>query len=340
MSPLPKKTVGTMLLSSSPKSIAKAAELLKKGGLVAFPTETVYGLGAIATDSTAVRKIFIAKGRPADNPLIVHLADPRQLEEVAIDLPPEAKVLIERFWPGPLSLVLKSANLVAPDVSAGLSTVAVRMPAHPTALKLIKAAGAPIAAPSANLAGRPSPTSYKHVLKDLTGSIDAVIRGANCQVGIESTVLDLTGENPVILRPGGITGEQLEKILGCRVLLAGHKHLAESPSSPGMKYRHYSPEATLVLITGFPERRAKLIGSLMACYRRKGLKVGFLSRISKNEWSEDRKIEKLAAGLYQKLRAMDAAGVDLILVEETAVSGLGLAVMNRLRKAASRVIRV
>jgi L-threonylcarbamoyladenylate synthase len=340
MSGLVKKVRGTLLLDGNPQSIKKAAVLLQAGGLVAFPTETVYGLGAIATDPKAVGKIFLAKGRPADNPLIVHISNLEQLE-VVIDGPsPEALYLIRRFWPGPLSLVLKRNALIAPEVSAGLPTVAVRMPDHPLALQLIEAAGAPIAAPSANLAGRPSPTSPWHVLEDLTGLIDAVIMGQHCRIGVESTVLDLSGRQPVILRPGGLSREELETALNCRIPIAGSRFSAAKPSSPGMKYRHYAPKAHLILITGPPARRKALLETLAAFFRRQGLQVAILNSTTNKGWGQRDDPDRLAANLYRSMRLLDAAGTDLILAEETVNTGLGLAVMNRLRKAARRVLKI
>ncbi len=335
-----KRVKGTLLLDGRPQSINRAAALLNKGGLVAFPTETVYGLGAVATDSKAIEKIYAAKGRPADNPLIVHIAGIDQLEEVAAETPATAKLLACKFWPGPLSLVLKRSVNIAPEVSAGLPTVAVRMPAHSLALKLIAAAGAPIAAPSANLAGRPSPTTYKHVLEDLSGLVDAVIMDKHCRIGVESTVLDLTGKAPIILRPGGITREQLERVLNCKVPVAGLHYTAERPSSPGMKYRHYSPAAPLILITGDPLRRKYLLKEITRFYSKQGLRVGLLSETALNSRRGTSGAEALAAGLYRLMRQMDAAGTDIILAEETTVSGLGLAVMNRLKKAAARILKV
>jgi L-threonylcarbamoyladenylate synthase len=340
MSDSAKKIRGTLLLDGSPEAIKKAAALLQAGGLVAFPTETVYGLGAIATSPEAVKKIYLVKGRPADNPLIVHIADLDQLDTVVEGLSPETLYLARIFWPGPLSLVLKRSLLVAPEVSAGLPTVAVRMPDHPLALSLIKAAGAPIAAPSANLAGRPSPTSPRHVLEDLGGLIDAVIMGQDCRIGVESTVLDLSGRQPVILRPGGLSREALETALNCSIPVAGSKFSMAKPSSPGMKYRHYAPKAPLILITGLPERRRALINSLAAFYRRRGLQVGVLNSTGSTGWGQGKGTDRLAANLYRAMRLLDAAGADLILAEETTNAGLGLAVMNRLRKAAERILKV
>ncbi len=340
MSGMVKKIRGTLLLDASPQAIEKAAALLQAGGLVAFPTETVYGLGAIATDPEAVKKIFLAKGRPADNPLIVHISDLAQLDTVVDSPSPEALYLARRFWPGPLSLVLKRSSAVAPEVSAGLPTVAVRMPDHPLALSLITATGTPIAAPSANLAGRPSPTSPRHVIEDLGGLIDAVIMGQSCRIGVESTVLDLSGRQPIILRSGGLSREELEAALNSRIPVAGSKFSAAKPSSPGMKYRHYATRAPLILITGSPERRKVLLDSLAAFYRRQGLQVGVLNSNVSRGWGKKEEPDRLAANLYREMRLLDAAGADLILAEETANAGLGLAVMNRLRKAAKRVLRI
>lgn len=335
---------GTLLLGDDKASIARAAKIIQNGSLVAFPTETVYGLGAAATDPEAVKKIFIAKGRPSDNPLIVHIADPEQLSDVAGQVLPAAVMLAEQFWPGPLSLVLPRAEKIAAEVSAGLSTVAVRMPDHEVALDLIRAAGVPIAAPSANRSGRPSPTSYIHVLEDLAGRIDAVIRSGACLIGLESTVLDLTGSRPVILRPGGVSRERLETALGCRVIVSGLNKESGRPRSPGMKYRHYAPLAPLVLIAGPESRRRLLIAAIVESCQQKGLHVGVLSSFIKGSargltpaLSEP---EQLAANLYRALRQMDKQGVNLILAEETDVKGLGLAVMNRLRKAAVKVLKV
>jgi len=331
---------GTLLLNDSRESLAKAAAIIKRGGLVAFPTETVYGLGASATKGKAVASIFAAKGRPADNPLIVHLSSRNQLNLVAREVPDEAEFLADKFWPGPLSLVLQRSEYIPAEVSAGLPTVAVRMPDHPVALALIDLAGVPLAAPSANKSGRPSPTSYRHVLEDLAGKIDAVIKSSICKIGIESTVLDLTGPSPLILRPGGLPREDLEKALGRRIGLAGDKKNILQPVSPGMKYRHYKPRAPLVLITGRDAMRRQVLNRLALYYQRKGFAVGMLNISMQHRLKDNADPEKLAAMLYNYLRRMDAAGVDIIFAEEISFSGIGLAVMNRLKKAATRVLRV
>jgi len=331
---------GTLLLGDDRDSVCRAAKIIQGGGLVAFPTETVYGLGAAATDAGAIKKIFLAKGRPSDNPLIVHIASSAQLDVVVKEVPAEALMLAEKFWPGPLSLVLPRSKLIPAEVSAGLSTVAVRMPNHRVALDLIQASGLPIAAPSANRSGGPSPTSYYHVLDDLTGRIDAVIRGDNCLIGLESTVLDLSSSNPVILRPGGVSRENLEAALGCRVAVSGYKKNSEAPRSPGMKYRHYSPRAPLLLIAGPESRRRLFIEEIVRNYKSRGLRVGLLNSLTLERGSSRARSQQLAAMLYRALRQMDDQGVHLIIAEETEIYGLGLAIMNRLRKAAIRVLKV
>ncbi len=340
MSPVTPCILGTLLLDSGRPSLARAAKIINSGGLVAFPTETVYGLGAAASDSAAVKKIFSAKGRPADNPLIVHLSEPEQLEKVARKVPEQAHVLTRRFWPGPLSLVLQRSDQISAAVSAGLPTIAVRMPDHKVALDFIRISGVPIAAPSANRSGRPSPTNFKHVLEDLAGRIDAVIRSETCSIGVESTVLSLIGPEPVILRPGGVSREALENVLGCRVALSDRLQGVQIPASPGTKYRHYSPRAPLILLIGPEKRRRRLVSSLAEHYKRKGLKVGHLNKVIEKYRSGKLGSDHMAAHLYQALRELDHRGVDLIIVEETDTSGLGLAVMNRLRKAAARVLKV
>jgi len=332
---------GTLLLKGGQKSVFKAAAILLKGGLVAFPTETVYGLGATVDQISAINRIFSVKGRPADNPLIVHISDRKQLDRVVSYIPPAAEYLMDRFWPGPLTLVLPRSPLIPLEISAGLPTVAVRMPAHPLALDLIRAAGVPVVAPSANLSGRPSPTTASHVLEDFAGKIEVVLDGGSCRVGVESTVLDLTGKRPVILRPGGVSQEELEQALGATV---DHARLSgeQTPLSPGMKYRHYSPEGSLLLITGPPERRRKLITSLIKYYRNRGIPVELLNYATRRSrltgFTPDE--EYFARRLYSKLRHCDLQGIKVILAEETTQEGIGLAIMNRLRKAAVRVIRV
>jgi len=340
MSEVFKRVNGTLLLDTSRPALARAVAVIRSGGLVAFPTETVYGLGAAATDSDAVKKIFLAKGRPADNPLIVHLSSPGQLARVAEDIPNMAYRLAEKFWPGALSLVLKKADSIPAEVSAGLNTVAVRMPDHKIALKLINLAGVPIAAPSANRSGKPSPTSYRHVLEDLAGKIDAVIVDDGCTIGIESTVLDLSSHKPVILRPGGVSREELEDALHLKIAVSGHENPEGVPSSPGMKYRHYSPNAPLILITGNEKRCGYVAKKMALALRRKGFQVGIMNYFCGSGSNSLYKSKQIASGLYRDLRKMDLRKVDIILAQATGTTGVGLAVMNRLRKAATRIIRV
>lgn len=324
----------TLVLPPGRKTILAAAGLIRRGRLVAFPTETVYGLGADATKGRAVARIFVAKGRPADNPLIVHVADLEQVKEVTSSLPESALELMRRFWPGPLSLVLPRSAALPREVSAGLPTVAVRMPAHPVALSLIRAAGVPIAAPSANRSGRPSPTELRHVLEDLAGRIDAVLDGGSCMVGVESTVLDLSGARPVILRPGGITREHLENALGTKIYVE-RGNRADYPPAPGSQYRHYAPRAPLILVTGPRARRMAMIRALAAGYRRRGFKVGVL-QVSPGPAGP----RQMAKDLFPALRRFDTRDVDLILAEGISPQGLGSTVMNRLRQAAARIIKV
>ncbi len=331
-------------------AMQEAGRILKAGGLVAFPTETVYGLGADALNPVAVAKIFKAKGRPADNPLIVHISEIDQVYDLTGDLPAPARRVMEAFWPGPLTVVLPKKQTVPDRVTAGLSTVAVRMPDHPVALELIKSAGVPVAAPSANSSGRPSPTTARHVLNDLAGKIDLVLDGGACRVGLESTVLDLTAEPPVILRPGSITREDLEGILG-RVEIdpaAAQRDAAGALKSPGLKYKHYSPKAELIVVTG--DDYAKIFAEaaeLVFKYRSLNKKVGVLaSAETARGYCADAvfpagsraRLETVAQNLFSGLRFLDEENVDLIVAEGYPESGIGAAIMNRLKKAAGNRI--
>lgn len=348
---------GTLLLevdagNPEPESIALAADLLRKGGIVAFPTETVYGLGASALDDEAVAKIFTAKGRPADNPLIVHVADFEAVDQVATSVSEKARRLMERFWPGPLTLVLPKVAAIAETVSCGLPTVGVRMPSHPVARALIRAAGIPIAAPSANLSGRPSPTTGEHVIEDLAGKIDAIVHSGDTGVGLESTVVDVTVDPPVLLRPGGVTLEQLTAVIGPVVVdpsvngaVAGSK-----PRSPGMKYRHYAPHAQVILVDGPVLRMQAKIRDLTYEYEEEGQRVGVLCCSESRgayqasvvlEYGSRDNLPGVASDLFSTLRAFDRHEVDVILAESVPAAGIGLAIMNRLRRAAAgRVVAV
>ncbi|HWI52158.1 MAG TPA: L-threonylcarbamoyladenylate synthase [Symbiobacteriaceae bacterium] len=332
--------------------IAEAAAAIRSGGLVAFPTETVYGLGADAANAAAVARIFVAKGRPSDNPLIVHVSDRDMLADVVKEIPPKAEKLIERFWPGPLTLVLPKLPGIPDSVTCNLPTVGVRMPHHPVALALIRAAGVPIAAPSANRSGRPSPTAAEHVVEDLTGRIDVILDGGETGVGVESTVIDMTVDPPVLLRPGGVTVEQLIKEIG-EVVVDSSVHGAEAgeaPRSPGMKYKHYAPRAQVILVDGPVLQMQAKIKDLAYEYEEEGQKVGVMCCNESRgvyqspvvlEYGSREDLASMASDLFSTLRAFDRHGVDVILVEGVPATGIGLAIMNRLRRAASgRVVDV
>lgn len=325
-------------LESDP-SIQEAAKLLQEKQVVAFPTETVYGLGADATNKTAVQRIFEAKGRPSDNPLIVHVADRHQVEQLVEDIPSVAEQLMNEFWPGPLTLVLNSNGAAAENVTAGLSTVAIRMPDHPIALALLRVSGKPLAAPSANRSGRPSPTTASHVNQDLRGRISGIINGGPTGVGLESTVLDCTTEIPVILRPGGVTKEDLEKVLPEVMVDPALASEGHRPKSPGMKYTHYAPEAPLWLIEG----DERFFHHQLEELKRKGYRVGIiasdqlaekLSHSSLITCGSRENLAQVAEHLYGALREFKKAEIDVILCETFPDKGVGAAIMNRLSKAA------
>lgn len=338
-------------LNPDPRHIDRAADLIKSGGTVAFPTETVYGLGANGLDEAAVRRVFAAKGRPADNPLILHIASVADLPSLVLSVPAQAATLAEAFWPGPLTLVLPRAERVPALVSAGLPTVAVRMPSHPVALALIRAARLPVAAPSANLSGRPSPTTAGHVLADLDGRIDMILDGGPTAVGVESTVLDLSSPQPTLLRPGGVTVEMLTDVIGPVAIAPGatadpRAGTVVRPRSPGMKYRHYAPAAPLTLVEGEAEAVAVKIEALLAEQRAAGKRVAALvsaelaGRLARDAAAviavlgQRRDPATMAANLFARLRELDAAGVEAIVAEGYSEAGVGLALMNRLRRAA------
>ncbi|MBU8787638.1 MULTISPECIES: L-threonylcarbamoyladenylate synthase [Bacillus] len=332
-------------LSTNYPQITQAAMLLRDNETVAFPTETVYGLGANAKNTDAVAKIYEAKGRPSDNPLIVHIADISQLNEFAEVDSEKAKTLMELFWPGPLTIVLPCREgALSTRVTAGLATVAVRMPDHLVALELIKRAGVPVAAPSANVSGKPSPTKAEHVVHDLNGRIAGIVDGGPTGVGVESTVVSFTRGMPVILRPGGVTKEQLETAVGPVLIDQGITDEKKAPLAPGMKYTHYAPEAPLAIVKGSPEDIQRLIEQ----YRKDGMKVGVLTteeRASAYQADAVRvcgrrdRLETVASGLYDALRSFDECGLDFIFAESFPEEGVGRAVMNRLMKAAGhRVI--
>jgi L-threonylcarbamoyladenylate synthase len=321
-----------------PQLISKAAAIIRNGGLVAFPTETVYGLGADATSASAVRKIFEAKDRPPDNPLIVHVDDRQMLDRVAVEISVKARKLIDRFWPGPLTLVLLRGPNLPPDVSAGLDTVAVRMPSAPIALNLIRAAASPIAAPSANVSGRPSPTRADHVWQDLCGKADLILDGGSTVIGIESTVVDMTREPAIVLRPGWVTNEAISEVIGPVGLAASD---VEQRRSPGTRHKHYSPQAPVVLI----ERgSADFIRQVCRDALNRG-RVCYMGHTSIGIKDPDF-IEILvgstpsdyAASIYSALRRLDGYKPEVIVVQGIELEGEGDAVMDRLRRAASQII--
>lgn len=324
--------------------IKRAAVLIRQGRLVAFPTETVYGLGANGLDSEAVAGIYRAKGRPSDNPLILHIAKTEDLQQIAKEVPANAKALINAFWPGPLTVVLKKTAAVPASVSGGLDTVAVRLPDSAVARRLIEMAGVPIAAPSANTSGRPSPTSAQAVMKDLQGRIDAVLDAGSCQIGVESTVVDCTTPVPTLLRPGGITLEMLMNVLGeVEVDPALEGDPAAKPRSPGMKYTHYAPEAPMILIEGDYHRLSYVLSREVELALAEGKRVGAvvsaqLAQMLPVEavtviYGSKGNAEEYAANVYEVLRSFDNTAVDVIFAEGISEEGMGLAVMNRLRKA-------
>lgn len=313
--------------------ISEAAALLKAGETVAFPTETVYGLGADATNKSAVAKIFEAKGRPQDNPLIAHVANVEQLQQLVDNLPEYVDDLITAFSPGPLTYVLESNGACAENVTAGLSTIGVRIPDHPVALELLQACNFPVAAPSANLSGKPSPTTADHVDEDLNGKISGIVDGGPTGVGVESTVISCREHDVVILRPGGITKEQIEQIVPVAEPV---NETVDKPASPGMKYKHYSPDVPLWLVDGGAEKIQNVIAEETA----KGKKVALLARDTILELVEaDLKLslgsslEDVANKLYDNLRKVKRSDVDIIVSEVFPESGIGQAIMNRLKKA-------
>ena len=342
----------TKILTTSEKDIREAAKIIEGGGLVAFPTETVYGLGANALDAEAVARIYEAKGRPSDNPMIVHIARASDIGQLTPMLSEDIVKLIDNFWPGPLTMVLRKKPGVPDRTTGGLDTVAVRMPDNEAALRLINLAGCPIAAPSANISGRPSPTRARDVIADMDGKIDAVIAGDECRVGIESTVLDMTGDVPTILRPGIITAENIEAAIDKKVkydeslfvrpeegdldpdIAAAEGSAMDGaandfrPKAPGMKYKHYAPKAQMTVIEGRRDKVKSEIERLKRLNERLGLKVGVIL-------FEEKAFIEAAHDFFSRLRDLDEEGVDLILAGALSDrDGVGFAVMNMMLKSA------
>lgn len=335
----------------------EAAEIWENGGLVAFPTETVYGLGGNGLNKEASKKIYAAKGRPSDNPLILHIAELKQLYSLIKTenetVLARADALAKAFWPGPLTMILPKVQEVPYETTGGLDTVAVRMPSHPAARALLQASGLPIAAPSANLSGRPSPTSAGHVIEDMDGRIEMIIDGGDVGIGVESTIIDLTGETPMLLRPGFITTEMLETVLGTvQTDAAVYRQVGKDvhPKAPGMKYRHYAPKASMILVEGTTEQVAAYINEETKKHREQGKRIGVMATDeSKDMYQADvvipvgsrTSMDSIAHNLFRVLREFDEENVDLIYSESFDMDGCGFAVMNRLLKAAGhQVVRL
>lgn len=325
----------------------ESADILRNGGLVAFPTETVYGLGGDGLLCDASRKIYKAKGRPSDNPLILHIADWKSLSDLAAEIPERAKALGEAFWPGPLTMIFKKTDAVPLETTGGLSTVAVRMPSHPIARRLIQESGCHIAAPSANLSGRPSPTRASHVMEDLDGRVDLIIDGGDVGIGLESTIVDVTGVCPVILRPGFITEGMVRDVVGeVRIdpaVLMRQPDATIRPKAPGMKYKHYAPRADLWIYEGDSERVVDAINRAAEQMAMDGKRVGVIAtEETRNQYRSvlvlsvgtRQKEETIAHNLFRILREFDERGVDVIYSESFRSDALGQAIMNRLLKAA------
>lgn len=337
------------------KLLQEAAQILKEGGLVIFPTETVYGLGAAATKEQAVKNIFQAKGRPSDNPLIVHVANREMMKDLVADPAlleqPDIVALMDAFWPGPLTIIFPKNPELSDAVTAGLNTVGMRMPDNQVALELIALAGVGVAAPSANTSGKPSPTRATHVIGDMDGKVDAILCASDCAVGVESTVLDMTAEPPVILRPGGVTKEQLEAVLGREVRQAADIKPADQadfvPRAPGMKYRHYAPKGNITVFYGEELAVAREIGkNLEAALQQKKKCVVMATEQTATYYPKECTLvlgdkkhpETLAAALFHALRQCDEMDAELIFAEAISDTGIGAAVMNRLIKAAGHTL--
>mgnify|MGYP004732719509 FL=1 len=332
----------TLLLSAAaPETPQIAADIIKKGGLVAIPTETVYGLGANGLDEQAVIKIFEAKGRPQDNPLILHVAEPAEMEKFCHDIPKSAYLLAEKFWPGPLTMVLPARDIVPRRTTAGLDTVAVRCPDNDATRQIIRLSGVPIAAPSANISGKPSTTTAQHVFHDHNGKIDAIVDGGPCRVGVESTIVDLTDERPRLLRPGGITPEQLMEVLGDLVIDKAVTAQIDKDAvvkAPGMKYRHYAPQEPVVIVAGSREKAAQYIkrhfvpGDRVLCFEEE---LPLYQDCNPLAYGKESQVETLSAGLFAALRELDDASIHQVYARCPVGGGVAYAVQNRLKKAAA-----
>lgn len=330
---------------SDNKYIAEAAKVINDGGLVAFPTETVYGLGANALDEEAVKKIFIAKGRPQDNPLIVHISCKEQLNKYVKTIPEIATKLIKKFWPGPLTIIFEKKSVIPNITSANLQTIGIRMPNNKVALKLIEESGVPIAAPSANISGKPSTTEMERCIEDFDGRIDYILGSDKSDIGLESTIIDITSNPPCILRPGGITLEMLREIqsdiyIDKAIMVKDNEDF--KPKAPGMKYRHYAPKAKVKVVEGDLEKVVEKINEMLHNYIDEKLKVGIMATDETIKFYENnlvvslgsrRNLASVAQNLFETLRKFDDIGVDIIISEGFDEKDMGIAIMNRLRKA-------
>lgn len=327
--------------------IDRASNIIKGGGLVAFPTETVYGLGADGLNPKAIKKIYEAKGRPSDNPLILHISSIDELYTLIKGITPLAKELINAFWPGPLTMIFEKSDIVPKCITGGLDTVAIRFPINKIARAIIKNSKTPIAAPSANSSGKPSPTRASHVKFDLDGKIDMIIDGGACEVGLESTVVDVTGDIPVILRPGAITREMLQAAVGkvdIDAAIMGSTDKDLKPKAPGMKYKHYSPKAKIIIVEGNQDNVIKAINSLAKQSELEGKKVGIMATVQTKDLYDssynifnvgDRNdLTAIASNLFKFFRKFDFLNLDIVYTESFAENNLGAAIMNRLKKAA------
>ena len=332
----------TLMLSANELNTAQiAADIIKNGGLVAIPTETVYGLGANGLDENAVAKIFKAKGRPQDNPLILHVSDPADMERFCHSIPERAYALTKAFWPGPLTLVLPARDIVPKCTTAGLPTVAVRCPDNEITRQIIRLAGVPVAAPSANLSGKPSTTTAQHVLHDHNGKIDAIVDGGACRVGVESTIVDLTEDRPRLLRPGGITPEQLLEVLGDLVVdkaVIAQIDKDAVVKAPGMKYRHYAPECEITIVSGSRQKAAEYIrrhfvpGDRVLCFAEE---LPLYAGCAPLAYGKESDVASLSAGLFAALRELDEPHIHRVYARCPEGGGIAYAVQNRLKKAAA-----
>ncbi|MCR5758648.1 MAG: threonylcarbamoyl-AMP synthase [Selenomonas sp.] len=335
-------------IKAQKEALYAAGELIRAGEVVAFPTETVYGLGANGLDADACAKIYQAKGRPSDNPLILHVANRSMIDQIVAKVPDKAEKLMAAFCPGPLTLILPRKSIVPDRITGGLATVGVRMPENDVARALITASGVPIAAPSANISGRPSPTTAKSVLVDMKGKIPLILDGGACDFGVESTIVDAAGDKAVILRPGAITKEMLEEVLGeGNVVIDPALVGADSiPRAPGMKYTHYAPKAPLIMLEGMPTRMIRAFQREIERLQKEGHRVGVIAShevlkglqdlVPKDlmaDYGHQGQLSAIAANIYEALRSFDDKDADILLGEGTTAEGLGLAIMNRLHKA-------